>query len=128
VINRYLHKIRDTLIFGKGSFYFPYFLKTSCDPLMDRGHLSTHCEYLTQLSLYGITGFALFMALLGSTLRNARMIEDQWLGNLTTVALAIFCFNALVNSSLFDFWPGFTFVLFASIATTHPGLAKMKQA
>ena len=111
---------KEAPIFGKGSFYIPYYLKTSHDPLMDRGHLSAHSEYLTQLSLYGITGFILFMSLLGITFKNARAIEDKWLADFTTIGLAIFCFNALVNSSLFDFWPGFTFVLFASIVAASP--------
>ena len=109
---------QDAPIFGAGSG-FKYQLKIINDPLYKYNYGHTHNEYLTQLSLYGLVGFALLISIIIITLKNSRKIEDKWLANLTTTAICIFCLNALTDSSLHNDWEGWTFVLFASIACAN---------
>lgn len=107
---------KESPIFGTGSGSFKQRLRDTKNSLADLGAGHTHDEYLTQLSMYGIIGLILFICLIWIALKNARLIEDKWLANFTTIAIAIFCLSATSDSSLHNDWEGWTFILFVSIA------------
>ena len=62
--------------------------------------------------------------MLVSMLNSARRIEDRWLASSLTVAVLVFCLNAVTDASLHNDWEGWTFVVLASIACASRCFAK----
>jgi len=107
---------REAPLLGHGAGAFRAELVSSDDPEAFHGHRHPHNEYLMQLAEFGLLGLALFLAMVVSMLRSARRIEDRWLASSLTVAVLVFCLNALTDASLHNDWEGWTFVVLASIA------------
>ena len=104
---------------GTGAGSFRTWLVTTHDPLSEQAHYHAHNEYITQLSEFGLIGLGLFLAMISGVFKALRTCTDRRIHGGVSVALVIFCVNALSDSSLHNEWEGWTFVLFSSLAGSY---------
>ena len=74
-----------------------------------------HNEYITQLSQYGICGLFLFLCMIFMALRQSLQIKDPWFSKTIFLSTLLFSLNAITDSSLYNPWEGWTFILVLSI-------------
>ena len=115
---------REAPLFGNGAGSFRDKLVSSHDPTADLGYRHPHNEYFMQLAEFGLLGIGLFLAMVVIMLNSVRKIEDRWLAWSLTVAILVFCLNAVTDASLHNDWEGWTFVVIASIACASRCFAK----
>lgn len=104
---------------GTGAGSFRTWLVTTHDSLSEQSHYHAHNEYITQLSEFGLIGLGLFLAMISGIFKALRACTDRRIQGGVSVALVIFCVNALSDSSLHNEWEGWTFVLFSSLAGSY---------
>jgi O-antigen ligase len=115
---------REAPLFGHGAGAFRAELVSSHDPDAFHGYRHPHNEYLMQLAEFGLFGLSIFLAMVVLMLNAFRKMEDPWLAPSLTVAVLVFCLNAVTDASLHNDWEGWTFVLLASIACASGCFAK----
>jgi O-antigen ligase len=107
---------RDAPLLGHGAGAFREELVARHGPGALVGYRHPHSEYLMQLAEFGLVGLGLFLAMVVIMLNSVRKIGDRWLAASLTVAILVFCLNAVTDASLHNDWEGWTFVVLASIA------------
>jgi O-antigen ligase len=112
-------------VLGNGSGSFKQDLLLHNDPILtpDSVYSHAHNEYLTQLSQYGICGVLIFLSMIFMALRQSVQIKDPWFSKTMFLSTLIFAMNAITDSSLYNPWEGWTFVLILSIISVA---SKMK--
>jgi O-antigen ligase len=115
---------REAPLLGHGAGAFRAELVSSHDPDASHGYRHPHDEYLMQLAEFGLLGLSLFLAMIALMLKSFRRMEDRWLASSLTVAVLVFCLNAVTDASLHNDWEGWTFVVLASIALASRCFAK----
>lgn len=117
--NMSLQIFRHSPIAGAGPGSFREALIQPDNPLHRTSYRHAHNEYLTLLSQHGLIGLILFLSLAAAIYRQAGRQDDLWLQRIVRIGLAIFCINALTDSSLHNESEGWTFVLLACLANMH---------
>lgn len=107
---------RKAPLLGEGAGAFREELLARHGPGALQGYRHPHNEYFMQLAEFGLLGIGLFLAMVVIMLNSVRRIEDRWLAWSLTVAILVFCLNAVTDASLHNDWEGWTFVVIASIA------------
>lgn len=115
---------REAPLLGHGAGAFRAELVSSHDPDAFHGYRHPHNEYLMQLAEFGVLGLSMFLAMVVLTLNAFHRMDDPWLAPSLTVAVLVFCLNAVTDASLHNDWEGWTFVVVASIACASRCFAK----
>ena len=98
---------RDAPLLGHGAGAFREELVARHGPGALVGYRHPHSEYLMQLAEFGLVGLGLFLAMVVIMLNSVRKIGDRWLAASLTVAILVFCLNAVTDASLHNDWEGF---------------------
>jgi O-antigen ligase len=120
-----LEQFTKAPILGNGSGSFKQDLLLNNDPILKPHSVYSHAhnEYLTQLSQYGICGVLIFLSMIFMALRQSVQIKDPWFSKTMFLSTLIFAMNAITDSSLYNSWEGWTFVLILSLISVA---SKMK--
>jgi O-antigen ligase len=120
-----IDQFKKAPIFGNGSGSFKQDLIERDDPILkiDSVYSHAHNEYITQLSQYGICGVLIFLSMIFMALRQSVQIKDPWFSKTMFLSTLIFAMNAITDSSLYNPWEGWTFVLILSLISVA---SKMK--
>jgi O-antigen ligase len=104
-------------ILGNGSGSFKQYMIEHNDPVVtiDSVFSHAHNEYITQLSQYGICGLFLFLCMIFMALRQSLQIKDLWFSKTIFLSTLLFSLNAITDSSLYNPWEGWTFILVLSV-------------
>ncbi len=115
-------------ILGNGSGSFKQYMIEHNDPVVtiDSVFSHAHNEYITQLSQYGICGLFLFLCMIFMALRQSLQIKDPWFSKTIFLSTLLFSLNAITDSSLYNPWEGWTFILVLSIISIQQNLKSNK--